>query len=377
MTILDDIRYVAVRINCSSENGGEKQGTGTLIKDGGRCFVMTAAHCLKGKDKRKFDRQDIRISIVLGKDDEVAIEVVDVVEYCDEENKDWALVEVKGPDVDFQYERVRRCYNAADNHKEEFYFYGFTEMEPEGALYKVENRSMAGGYWHLKDIPIDGQVDNAHKLIDGNSGAGVFFVHGEIVYFVGYVKALINKNGAYSDFVMLNFPQTQTKLTDDSVRNITLDVLKYWIREISKNESEKAKSRLGEEKPVFLANLDRKMTVICADDEDRERLSDSHIASYIEGSEIMLGLLNKGNTLYEELNEEDAELVKEINKGRKTKFATEDSAEKDLDNVKDRYSKYAEKKFRYDNEQKTVANKYTAFRVAEKLMDCSIDYKKK
>ena len=235
---------------------------------------------------------------------------------------------------------------------------------------------MAGGYWHL-NISIDGQVDTAHQLIDGNSGAGVFFQHGEIFYFVGYVKALINKNGAYSDFEMFDFPEENTILTDDSVKNITLDVLQDWIRQLSKEEREHAKRKIDEEHPVFLSNLERKMSVLCSDEVDRARMTNDHIYSYIEGNEGMLALLNKGNALYDELNTEDVDLLKDINNGRKTTFATEESAELDLKQVKESYSKYAETKFKYDNEQKSLAKKYTAYRVAEKLMDCSIDYKKK
>lgn len=376
MAILDDIRFIAVRINCSSDSGGQNQGTGTIIMDSGRYYVMTAAHCLIGTDKQRYDRSNISISIILGKDNVIALEIVDVVDYKDEDDKDWALIEIEKPNVEFQYERVRRCYNAVDNYKEEFYFYGFTELESAGALYKVDNRSMAGGYWHL-NISIDGQVDTAHQLIDGNSGAGVFFKHGLIFYFVGYVKALINQNGAYSDFVMYNYLQDNTCLTNDSVKNITLDVLKDWLRQLSKNEQNLAKSKLNDEHSDFLSNLERKMTVICSDEEDRARMTDDHISSYIEGNESMLSLLNKGNALYDELNLEDVDLLNDIKKDRKTVFATEESAEQDLKQVKDSYSKYAETKFKYDNEQKSLAKKYTAYRVAEKLMDCSIDYKKK
>lgn len=338
---------------------------------------MTAAHCVIGKDKQRFQRNDIRISIILGKDNEIKLDVDDVVEFEDEDEKDWALIEIEKPEVDFQYERVRRCYNAADNSMELFFFYGFTEIEPAGALYRVENRSEAGGYWHLTNISIDGQVDTAHELIDGNSGAGVFFEHGEILYFVGYVKALVNHNGAYSDFVMYAFPREDTKLTEDTVKNITLDVLQDWIRQLSKTEQELAKSKLGEEKPDFLANLERKMSVIYSDEEDRVRLTDSHINNYIEGNESMLTLLNKGNALYDELNQEDVAVVDDIKENRKENFATEESAEQDLNQVRDKYSKYAEAKFKYDNEQKTLAKKYTSYRVAEKLMNCTIDYKKK
>lgn len=376
MTTLDDIRYIAVRINCSSDAGGQKQGSGTIIKDSGRYFVMTAAHCIIGKDKKRFQRDNIKISIILGKDNEIELDIDDIVEFEDEDEKDWTLIEIKKPKVDFQYERVRRCYNAADNSMELFFFYGFTEIEPAGALYRVENRSEAGSYWHL-NITIDGQVDTAHKLIDGNSGAGVFFGHGEILYFVGYVKALVNQNGAYSDFIMYDCPRESKFLTEDSVKNITLDVLQDWIKQLSKTERELAKSKLGEEKPDFLANLERKMSVICSDEEDRARLTDSHINNYLEGNESMLTLLNKGNALYDELNQEDVAVVNDIKENRKEKFSTEESAEQDLNQVRDKYSKYAEAKFKYDNEQKTLAKKYTSYRVAEKLMDCTIDYKKK
>ena len=242
---------------------------------------------------------------------------------------------------------------------------------------RVENRSEAGGYWHLSNISIDGQTNTAHELIDGNSGAGVFFQHGEILYFVGYVKALVNQNGAYSDFIMYDYPRESKFLTEDSVKNITLDVLQDWIKQLSKFERELAKSKLGEEKPDFLANLERKMSVICSDEEDRARLTYSHINNYLEGNESMLTLLNKGNALYDELNQEDVAVVNDIKENRKEKFSTEESAEQDLDQVRNKYSKYAEAKFKYDNEQKTLAKKYTSYRVAEKLMDCTIDYKKK
>ena len=163
MTILDDIRYIAVRIKCSSHSGGQKQGSGTIIKHSGRYFVMTAAHCIIGKDKKRYQRDDIRISIILGKDNEIELEVDEVVELEDEDEKDWALIEIKKPKVDFQYERVRRCYNAADNYMELFFFYGFTEIEPAGALYRVEARSKAGGYWHLTEISIDGQANTVEQ----------------------------------------------------------------------------------------------------------------------------------------------------------------------------------------------------------------------
>ena len=191
------------------------------------------------------------------------------------------------------------------------------------------------------------------------------------------MKSLVNQNGAYSDFIMYGFPRVETKLTEDSIKNISLDVLQDWLKQLTRTERELAKSKLGEEKPDFLANLERKMSVICSDEEDRARLIDSHINDYIEGNESMLTLLNKGNALYDELNQEDVAVVNDIKRNRKEKFVTEESAELDLNQVRYNYSKYAESKFKYDDEQKTLAKKYTSYRVAEKLMDCTIEYKKK
>lgn len=95
MPINCDICYIAVRINCSSNSGGQKQGTGTIIKDSGRYFVMTAAHCIIGKDNKRYQRNDIRISMILGKDNEIELDVDDVVEFDVEDEKTGLLLKFR------------------------------------------------------------------------------------------------------------------------------------------------------------------------------------------------------------------------------------------------------------------------------------------
>lgn len=132
-----------------------------------------------------------------------------------------------------------------------------------------------------------------------------------------------------------------------------------------------------ENKPTYLANLERKLAVIYTDDEERRHKMNSFENDYIEGCSHMLKMIRDGNSFYEELNKEDEVLINQINDSRKIKYVDEDKAEEDLKEVRERYKDYARKRFLVDSATETLTYKYAAYRVAEKLMNCTIDYKKK
>lgn len=376
MTI-EELPYFCVRIQGYKNDKLAGQGSGTLIEDNGHYYVMTAAHCLCDKDNNRFEIAYLELNLVLAKDETYKLTAISVVEFDDADNVDWALVEVERPDIDFDYRRIKRCNNYKYNNMEFYGFYGFTQLEDLGALYQVELRGMPGSYWHISDIPIDGQADDAHKLIDGNSGAGVFFEHAGIYYIVGYVKCLINSNGAYSDFILYNIPTYSNYLSTESVKNIDLNVLTEWQKEADVKIKESILEQYQEKKPDYLANLERKLAVIYSDDEERQNKMDTLENDYIEGSAHMLKMVRDGNSLYEELNKEDEELTARINENRRIKYVDEDKAEDNLKEVREQYKVYARNKFTKDTPTETLTNKYAAYRVAEKLMNCTIDYKKK
>lgn len=376
MTI-EELPYFCVRIRGYNDGNVADQGSGTLIEDYGRYYVMTAAHCLCDKDKNRFEIACLELNLVFAKDETYTLTVISVVEFNQADDVDWALVEVVRPDIDFDYRRIKRCNNYKYNNKEIYGFYGFTQLEDLGAMYQVELRGLPGSYWHISDIPIDGQADDAHKLIDGNSGAGIFFEHAGIYYIVGYVKRLINKNGAYSDFILYNIPTDSKHLSTDSVKNIDLNVLAEWQKEADVKIKESVLEQYQEKMPVYLANLERKLAVIYSDDEERQCKMDTLENDYLEGSAHMLKMVRDGNSLYEELNKEDDELTARINDCRRIKYVDEDRAEDNLKEVLEQYKVYARNKFTKDTPTETLTNKYAAYRVAEKLMNCTIDYKKK
>lgn len=376
MTI-EELPYFCVRIRGNNDDNVAGQGSGTLIEDHGRYYVMTAAHCLCDKDNNRFEIACLELNLVLAKDEAYTLTVISVVEFNSADDVDWALVEVERPDIDFDYRRIKRCNNYKYNNKEFYGFYGFTQLENLGAMYQVELRGQPGSYWHISGIQIDGQADDAHKLIDGNSGAGVFFEHTGIYYIVGYVKRLINTNGAYSDFILYNIPTESNYLSTDSVKNIDLNVLAEWQKEADVKIKESVLEQYQEKKPEYLANLERKLTVIYSDDEERQGKMDTLENDYIEGSAHMLKMVRDGNSLYEELNKEDDELTARINDSRRIRYVDEDRAEDNLKEVREQYKVYARSKFTKDTPTETLTNKYAAYRVAEKLMNCTIDYIKK
>lgn len=372
-----ELPYFCVRIRVYINGAVAGQGSGTLIEDNGHFYVMTAAHCICDKAKKQYDIAYLNMDLVFAQDQVYALNVNSVEEFDAADNVDWTLIAVEKPEVDFDYSRIKRCYNSKYNNKEVYGFYGFTQLEDLGAWYQVNLRGMVGDYWHICDIPIDGQADDAHKLIDGNSGAGIFFEHAGIYYVIGYVKRLVNLNGAYSDFIKYEIPVGNKTLTDASIRNINRDILKEWQRDADEKIREHVKKQNEEQMPEYMSNLDRKLSVIYPDEDDKKRMMEKFENDYIEGSSHMLDMINNGNHLYEVLNNDDDILTKRIVDNRRVKYVNEDKAEENLKEVRQEYENYARRTFLEDNATETLATKYAAYRVAEKLMNCTIDYRQK
>lgn len=374
---LEELPFFCVRIRVYINDTLTDQGSGTLIEDNGHFYVMTAAHCLCDKEKQQYDITSLNLNLVFAEDHVYTMNVKSIEEFDAADNVDWALIEVDKPQVDFDFSRIKRCYISKYNAKEVYGFYGFTQLEDLGAFYIVKLRGSAGNYWHVCDIPIDGQADNAHKLIDGNSGAGVFFEHAGIYYVIGYVKRLINSNGAYSDFIRYEIPLDNTVLTVASVRNIDRNILIEWQKDADKKIREHVKKQNEENMPEYISNLDRKLSVIYTDEDDKKRMMEKFENDYIEGSSHMLEMVRNGNSLYEDLNKDDDALTKRIVDNRRVTYVNEDKAEENLKEVTKVYEDYARRAFLEDNATETLATKYAAYRVAEKLMNCTIDYKQK
>ena len=62
MSLIDLFAQIAVKIHCE-DHDDEEYGTGTLISDGERCYVLTAGHCVKKKSNgNPFDSDSIELT---------------------------------------------------------------------------------------------------------------------------------------------------------------------------------------------------------------------------------------------------------------------------------------------------------------------------
>ena len=104
----EGIDNISVRIYRQDE---EKQpvikGTGTLFEDKGNYYVLTAYHCLEKKKDGiviiPLDLEQTKIAFFFQSDPEQLVDV-DVIKLVDkDEDKDWALIAVRKPEVDWDY----------------------------------------------------------------------------------------------------------------------------------------------------------------------------------------------------------------------------------------------------------------------------------
>lgn len=364
--MIEQIAEICVKIICY--NGGKpvRQGSGTIISSDSHYFVMTAAHCI-GDGKEPYPISDINIYIHINNAD-INIGIFNIIGY--DEGDDYALLEIEKPITNFDHFHNVKCFVDKPIEKEEYYFYGYTKLHSEGRLYCT--KQVSSNFWHIKDNPIDGQCENAQTLMRGNSGAGVFFERHGSFYFVGYLKGLRDENGSYSDLRVIDICVFNNLLPISTRQHITVELLTEW----SKKEKEKVDKQLVDdfriENVTWMDNLIRKTNALYNDDTN-ERIDD-FLDSYIKGGNIIKRMKDEDPRYFDELSKDDDVLFQRISKQHPKRFRDEFSAQDDLKQVRQELHQYADKHFPEDDATRTISNGYVEYRVAEKLLNCTLQY---
>lgn len=371
MSLIDQVCCVSVVIQCRDE-ADSSLGTGTIISDGVSYYVMTAGHCIK-KDSNGtvFNISDIRI-ISYDKDVSHEIIVLAMVNCNLTEEKDFAILQIENPEISFDFmNEVKRCDDIID--EEEYFFYGYTELSNTGRIYELQRRGKS--QWHLKSDNMVNQPKDALTLMEGNSGAGVFFRKLNIFYYVGYVKQLLDDDGNLNDIIV--YPSSRF---DDYLSSVTKDenffkLVKTWTDMEDKKKNEELRRIYQQENVEYTKNLERKMSVLFSHPNEASDKSNFYLDQYIRG----LGLnneINKTPYIAEKLRKKDQQTFQEFQELRSEYFMADMDARNDLKEVKNKIMEAASDVFYTDDKDKTLSKGYANYSIAEKLLICSLDYMK-
>lgn len=371
MTLIELLTNVSVKIYCNDQSD-EECGSGTLISDGEKFFVMTAGHCIRKKSNNQpFAPDDIQLTS-FAKDEPFNIRVIAVLPGHDfSEAKDCAVLEVENPQLKFDFsEGIKRCDTQLD--EESYCFYGFTQSNEQGRLYCL--RRTGKNQWHLVDDDITNQAINAYNLMAGNSGAGVFFVKSNILYHVGYVKRLIDESGTQSDIVVYPTRHFDGMLPATTKEENLFKLVEKWTEMKRKEIDDELMQQYQEENQEYLSNLSRKMHILYPHGNEAVKKERHYLGNYIRGLNLNLEI-SKTQAVATTLKERESDAFKDFCNER-SEYVEDKDAREDLEKIQQQITDIADNVLGLRDQGKTVAKGYADYSIAEKLLDCRLDYKK-
>lgn len=370
-SLIDLLTQVSVRIHCQ-DNTDEENGTGTLISDGERCYVLTAGHCVKKESNGKpFDKDSIKIISYAANNPANICIIAPVTRYDFTEGKDYAVLEVEAQMATLSLsESVKRCDVQLD--EETYYFYGYTQPNEQGRLYTV--RRTGKNQWHLCDDSITNQDLGAYQLMAGNSGAGVFFVKTGILYHIGYVKRMIDEMGTYSDLIIHPTCYFDSLLPECTKEDNLFELVRKWTELNQKDIDDELMREYQANNQEYLSNLSRKMHVLFPKAKEANEKEKVYLAYYLRGLELNAEI-NKSSQVAKTLEEREKAAFKIFCEDR-SKYVEDKEARDDMGKIKEQITVITDEVLALNDRDKTVAQGYAKYCIAEKLLDCSLDYRK-
>jgi len=369
MDLIDILTKVSVKIDCKSGSQDE-HGTGTIICDDGDYYVMTAGHCLKKDNDSFYSIDEIRITSV-AYDEPVIIPGIELVEGSDfSEENDFALIRIERPSIDYNYlVLVKRCDTLLE--AESYFCYGFNENNPNGKQYNLEHNGK--NQWHLVDDTITNQPIPAMKIMEGDSGAGVFFKKADILFCVGYLKMLNHIQGVGNDVIVYPTSRFNTMLSEHTKANNFFNLVETWTAIQAKKDEDDLREVYRKENIEYLQNLDRKMGILYPRPNEKDKKVNQFLRHYTNGL-MLQSEIAKTQHISELLADSCNIAFESVDEYRSEYFDSSTDARNDLQLVKSKLEQNIERVLDM-KDYETVISGYANYNIAERLLICSLNYK--
>lgn len=277
--IKDIIKKATVKIEVSIDNKIEK-GTGILLQQNEKSYVLTVHHCIYGTEKPFHNTQANNITLIL--DQNICSNSVRPIT-INTFKENLVLLEIENLALyDIEYLCLDRVY-----YEKQYHLRGFPNSEVHNFEAKCNEANLDDVTFKIEvtNLTSDTSGENAVSFIAGLSGSGVFFSENNQLYLVGLVNELRDK---YGRFNVLHC----TKLVDLHLSNIpissfqTIDEISIKLKEINRAISNEACEEYQNNHTIFYADLNRKHSNILNQDEVNEK-NFKAIQNYLQGRNII------------------------------------------------------------------------------------------
>jgi hypothetical protein len=372
LSLIEQLCFVSVKIHCKSADGDEEDGTGSIISDGSNFYVITAGHCIKKNDSTPFNPNEITVTLFAG-NNPVEISVTEVCSGFDFSGaKDYATLKIDDPHNEYDYyNHVKRCDVRLD--EEEFFFYGYTKLVKRGRKFNLKQTGK--DQWHLVDDQITNQNINPLTLMEGNSGAGVFFSKSGVLYNVGYIKQLLDIDGTYNDIIVYSSSHFDDVLSAQTKEDNLFSLVQKWTEMENEEIDAELKETYENYNVDYMDNLERKMNVLYSNPKEALEKLNVYLDYYLKGLALKREL-GKSPYIDDKLNSRNGDVFQQFKDERSSFFNNSTDARQDMKDIKKQIMAAADETLKLDDIQKSVSKGFANYSIAEKLLICSLDYKK-
>ena len=339
-------------------------GTGTIIASGEDFYVMTAGHCVVG-----MDMDHIKVEWFNGKEFiRLKVHVVICCKYDENTGDDYAVLRIEKPDSDIDYAQIIKRFDLTIE-EDNYFMLAYPPNARTGRLFEV--KANIGDYWNVA-ADVNYAQDDFKTLINGCSGAGIFVYRHNRFYYVGMAVATRDQIGRFNDVLVKNPGVFDGYLPDDTKDVNFFDTLKIWEDWSDNLNAEERRTIIRNLNIDWLDYLTRKAQVLFPRDYNKK--VDMYIKYYVKGMKIITDMLHSNASFVRELNRVNDKFFNKLLEIHKEDFDSSEGAYADLENITSEVRISIAARFPEDKDG-TIAGDYALYRVAERLLNCHLDYK--
>jgi len=367
------IKEATVKIIVTTANRLEK-GTGVLINQKNKFYVLTVYHCIYGKDDTSLDitNQNIELefhsTIINNKLNPINIESI---------SSNIVVLELDNNSIEksIDFECLERVY-----YEKKYYIRGFPlalSGQPHyfTATCNDNDIDTIGFSIELNNLTDDTSGEDIVHLVSGISGSGIFFSEHDKLYLVGLVNALGTNGGVFNrvDCIKL-IDINKSDVSDITFSDFnTIDDISEKLKKINRKIAEESCKEFEDENVDLYNNLNRKHSNIFENQEVYEK-NFRAIKNYLSGRNSVSELKLISTSFEEELLMISDDILNDLLSSISTYIEDKKHGQDNLQRIEDKTIEAIKEEIKLIQKDRYISNKLQEYLVIGWLLECNIDF---
>ncbi|RZK25726.1 MAG: serine protease, partial [Flavobacterium sp.] len=224
------LKQCCVRTHIKIREDYLNQGSGVIVVNNSRYYVLTAAHCIHGPAGEYMEVIPEQI-LVEYQDDYTSpftqIKVLSIVEI--DKVHDWALLEIEKPEIICDFLKVFRGDKFIE--QENIHFRGYQSVKSnEPRTFQAQIIELADSEFKITLVgkSFEQGFEFGGASAKGLSGSGVYIIRANRLYLIGHVKSVIGEIALNDDIKCCRLKNLSSIIDNNWIEMDTVDELSLW-----------------------------------------------------------------------------------------------------------------------------------------------------